>query len=57
VSVEGATVEEIVQATAHDKKRIGSAVPFVLLGGPGDVRFGCEIAVDELRAAVAELAR
>jgi shikimate kinase / 3-dehydroquinate synthase len=57
VSVEGATVEEIVQATAHDKKRTGSAVPFVLLGGPGDVSFGCEVAVDELRAAVAELAR
>ena len=55
VSVEGAAVEEIVQATAHDKKRIGSGVPFVLLGGPGDVRFGCEVAVDELRAAVTEL--
>jgi shikimate kinase / 3-dehydroquinate synthase len=57
VNVEGVAVEEIVQATAHDKKRIGSGVPFVLLGGPGDVRFGCEVAEYELRAAVAELER
>jgi 3-dehydroquinate synthetase len=50
-------VEEIVRATAHDKKRVGSQVPFVLLNAPGDVRIGCEVAVDELRAAVAELER
>jgi shikimate kinase / 3-dehydroquinate synthase len=55
VSVEGADVEQIVAATARDKKRVGQALPFVLLAEPGDPRPGCEVAAAELQAAVAEL--
>ena len=57
VTLQGVEVEDVVEATAHDKKRLGSQVPFVLLGDPGDVRLGCEVASDEVRSAVAELAR
>jgi shikimate kinase/3-dehydroquinate synthase len=49
-------VEAVLAAVAHDKKRVGERVPFVLLDAPGDVRVGCEVAPAELRAAVAELA-
>jgi shikimate kinase / 3-dehydroquinate synthase len=57
VALEGAGVEEVVAAVAHDKKRVGaSRTPFVLVHAPGDVRVGCEVAEDDLRAAVAELA-
>jgi shikimate kinase / 3-dehydroquinate synthase len=52
----GATVEEVVDALARDKKRIGATVPFVLLDAPGELRIGCEVAARELHAAVAELA-
>ncbi len=49
-------VDEIVAATARDKKRLGvGAVPFVLASAPGDVEFGQEISEGELRAAVQEL--
>jgi shikimate kinase / 3-dehydroquinate synthase len=52
----GVSVEEIVAATARDKKRLGShAVPFVLLGAPGEAKIGCEVPDGELRAAVREL--
>jgi 3-dehydroquinate synthase len=57
VSLRDASVEDVVQATARDKKRLGSRVPFVLVRAPGDVRVGCEVAGDELRAAVTELAQ
>jgi shikimate kinase / 3-dehydroquinate synthase len=57
VTLEGVAVDDVVQATAHDKKRVGSRVPFVLVAGPGDVRIGCEVAADELRSAVTELLR
>jgi shikimate kinase/3-dehydroquinate synthase len=53
----GAEVEEIVAATARDKKRIGANVPFVLLAEPGEARIGCEVDGRELRAAVEELGR
>ncbi len=55
VSLEGAEVEEVLLATGRDKKRLGAQVPFVLLAGPGEMRIGCEVAPDELRAAVSEL--
>ncbi len=48
-------VEQIVAATARDKKRVGAHVPFVLLGAPGEVMTGCQIAEVDLRSAVAEL--
>ncbi len=48
--------EQIVSATWRDKKRRGSgSVPFVLVHAAGEVRFGCEIAESDLRAAVREL--
>ena len=51
----GVGVEEIVAATAHDKKRVAANVPFVLVRTPGDVVTGQEVADAELRAAVREL--
>jgi shikimate kinase / 3-dehydroquinate synthase len=56
VTLVGASVDAIVQAVAHDKKRVGADVPFVLLEGPGEPVTGCEVAAEDLRAAVAELA-
>ncbi len=57
VRLEGVEVARVVEMTARDKKRLGpgASVPFVLAHAPGDVRIGCEVAQDELRAAVAEL--
>jgi shikimate kinase/3-dehydroquinate synthase len=51
----GIEVEEIVAATARDKKRIGARVPFVLVQAPGEVVTGREVADADLRGAVAEL--
>jgi shikimate kinase/3-dehydroquinate synthase len=48
-------VEEVVAATGRDKKRRGGRVGFVLVEAPGDVRTGCPVADDDLRAAVAQL--
>jgi shikimate kinase/3-dehydroquinate synthase len=48
-------VEQIVAATARDKKRVGAHVPFVLVQAPGDVFTGREVPESDLRAAVAEL--
>jgi hypothetical protein len=50
-------VAEVLEASAHDKKRLGSQVPFVLVAAPGDVRIGCEAPAAEVRAAVSELLR
>jgi shikimate kinase / 3-dehydroquinate synthase len=57
VTLEGVPVDDVMSASSHDKKRVGSRVPFVLVEAPGEVRIGCEVAVDEARAAVAELER
>jgi shikimate kinase/3-dehydroquinate synthase len=46
----------LLAAIAHDKKRVGAHVPFVLVKEPGEVSHGCEVTEDEVRAAVAELA-
>ncbi len=56
VTLQGAGIDEVVAAVAHDKKRLAGSTPFVLLDAPGDVRVGCEIPEGQLRAAVAELA-
>jgi shikimate kinase/3-dehydroquinate synthase len=56
VGFSGVPTEAVVAATQRDKKRLGASVPFVLVSAPGDVRFGCEVAPDDLAAAVAELA-
>jgi shikimate kinase / 3-dehydroquinate synthase len=55
VTLDGATSESVVEATARDKKRVGGSLPFVLVSEPGDVRVGCEVSEGELRAAVEEL--
>ena len=55
VSFEGASVEEVLEASSRDKKRLGDTLPFVLVEEPGDVRVGCEVSAQEVRAAVAEL--
>lgn len=52
---DGASVDEVVALTERDKKRSGGRVPFVLVGAPGDVSGGHEIAPADLRAAVAEV--
>ena len=49
-------LEDVIAAVAHDKKRVGERVPFVLVDGPGEARVGCEVAPQELRAAVGALA-
>jgi shikimate kinase/3-dehydroquinate synthase len=51
----GIEVEQVVAATARDKKRVGVHVPFVLVKAPGDVVTGQEVADADLHAAVAEL--
>jgi 3-dehydroquinate synthetase len=57
VTLEGADVEQVVLATSRDKKRVGQALPFVLVREPGEAQIGCEVGPSELRAAVAELAQ
>jgi shikimate kinase/3-dehydroquinate synthase len=56
VTMAGAAPEDVLAALAHDKKRVGDKVPFVLVNAPGDVRIGCEVSEHDLLAAVAELA-
>jgi shikimate kinase / 3-dehydroquinate synthase len=56
VTLQGASLDAVVAAVAHDKKRLTGSTPFVLLDAPGDVRVGCEVPEAQLRAAVAELA-
>jgi shikimate kinase / 3-dehydroquinate synthase len=46
---------EVAAATGRDKKRRGGRVGFALVEAPGNVRTGCPVADDDLRAAVAEL--
>jgi shikimate kinase/3-dehydroquinate synthase len=53
----GVEVERIVAATARDKKRVAANVPFVLVKAPGEIDYGCEVDMKNLRAAVAELTR
>jgi shikimate kinase / 3-dehydroquinate synthase len=51
----GVDPDEVAAATRRDKKRRGGRVGFVLVEAPGDVRTGCPVADDDVRAAVAEL--
>ncbi len=53
--LEGCTVDAVLRAVALDKKRDGDGVPFVLVGGPGDVHEGARVADQAVRAAVQEL--
>jgi len=56
VKLEGVPVDAVLDALARDKKRTSSAVPFVLVAAPGELKVGCELAPEDVRAAVAELA-
>ncbi|HEV8152514.1 MAG TPA: 3-dehydroquinate synthase, partial [Solirubrobacteraceae bacterium] len=57
VSIDGVDPDDVLAATARDKKRTGAEpVGFVLCDAPGDVRFGVQVAAGDVRAAVAELA-
>jgi shikimate kinase/3-dehydroquinate synthase len=56
-TLDGVDPDDVVMATARDKKRLGEAeVPFVLLEAPGRVRAGCTVGRRALVAAVRELA-
>jgi len=55
VSLDGASPDAVLAALASDKKRLADNVPFVLVKAPGEVVIGCEVAEQDLRAAVAEL--
>jgi shikimate kinase/3-dehydroquinate synthase len=55
IQLDGEDIEQILEATARDKKRTGAHVPFVLLDSPGNARTGCRVSDQDLRAAVAEL--
>jgi shikimate kinase / 3-dehydroquinate synthase len=57
VRLDDVPAEAIIEAISLDKKRVGETIPFVLVRSPGEVEHGCEVSPDELRAAVAELAR
>ena len=57
VTMEGANVEDVLDALRRDKKRVGESVPFVLVSEPGEVTFGCELDAGAVRSAVLELAR
>ena len=46
---------EVATATRRDKKRRHGRVGFALVEAPGDIRTGCPVADDDVRAAVAEL--
>ena len=55
LSFEGPSVEEVLALVAHDKKRVGNRVPFVLVEAPGEVTPGHEIPPAALHEAVEEL--
>jgi shikimate kinase/3-dehydroquinate synthase len=57
VTLEGTELQDVLRAVARDKKRLGESLGFVLVSEPGDAQIGCEIAPEELRGAVAELAQ
>jgi shikimate kinase / 3-dehydroquinate synthase len=51
----GASVEEVLEVIARDKKRSGGTVPFVLVEAPGAVTPGHRLDTAVLRAAVEEV--
>jgi shikimate kinase/3-dehydroquinate synthase len=55
VRLDGAGAEDVLAAIARDKKRVGADVPFVLVGGPGEVSHGHVVDAGELAGAVGEL--
>jgi shikimate kinase/3-dehydroquinate synthase len=55
VTLQGASVDAVVDATARDKKRLGARVPFVLVRAPGELLIDSAVDDDRVRAAVSEL--
>jgi shikimate kinase/3-dehydroquinate synthase len=53
---EGATVDQVIELVARDKKRAGGRVPFVLVEAPGEVTPGHHVSENSLRAAIEEVA-
>ncbi len=54
---DGVDPDAVIAASARDKKRTGTSVPFVVVDAPGAVRHGAEIDPRDLEAAVAALCR
>jgi shikimate kinase/3-dehydroquinate synthase len=52
---EGLDRAAVAAATRRDKKRVGDAVPFVLLEAPGEVRHGVSVTSEQLDHALAGL--
>jgi shikimate kinase/3-dehydroquinate synthase len=48
--------DEVLRATAKDKKRVGQTTPFVLVDAPGQVSIGHHLPPDQVRHAIASLA-
>jgi shikimate kinase/3-dehydroquinate synthase len=58
VVLQGVDTDQVIFATARDKKRLGSRpVPFVLCPAPGRLLYGQTVPPAEVRAAVRELLR
>jgi shikimate kinase/3-dehydroquinate synthase len=57
VRIDDVSLDAILLAMERDKKRTRDSVPFVLVRAPGEVQFGCEVAPEDVRGAVAELTR
>jgi len=55
VTLSGVSTDAVLEALAHDKKRLRGSVPFVLVNAPGEVVVGREVPGETVRAAVAEL--
>ena len=53
----GVGTDAVLAAVQRDKKRREGTVGFVLVDGPGEVRTGCPVPADDVRAAVEELRR
>lgn len=54
-TLEGASAEDVVAATARDKKRLSGPTPFVLLEAPGRPLIGQQVDEAQLLSAVREL--
>jgi shikimate kinase/3-dehydroquinate synthase len=56
VTLRETPADAVMEAMGRDKKRVGAHVPFVLLSAPGELRYGCEVAPEDAREAIVELA-
>ena len=56
VSLDSAvSVDDVIEAIGRDKKRTSEGLGFVLIGRPGEPRWGESVDADSVRAAVEEL--